>query len=102
MREKLLFVVGVVQALALLFHLALPRLAAWQLLLRDQPGSRAGYLELFNVHVAYTFGIFSVLSLAIRPERVVSEIVAWQGAAEALADPSLKPVVVRDELVPAR
>ena len=38
----------------------------------------------------------------IRPERVVSEIVAWQDAAEALADPSLKPVVVRDELAPPR
>ena len=31
----------------------------------------------------------------LRPERVTSEIVPWDRAAEALAQPSLKPIVVR-------
>jgi threonine dehydrogenase-like Zn-dependent dehydrogenase len=33
---------------------------------------------------------------AIHPERVTSEILAWDTAPEALADPSVKPVFVRD------
>jgi alcohol dehydrogenase len=32
----------------------------------------------------------------IRPERVTSEILAWETAPEALSDPSFKPVFVRD------
>jgi threonine dehydrogenase-like Zn-dependent dehydrogenase len=31
----------------------------------------------------------------LRPERVTSEIVPWDRAPEALAQPSLKPIVVR-------
>ncbi len=31
----------------------------------------------------------------IHPERVVSKLIAWDDAAEALMEPSLKPVVTR-------
>lgn len=37
-----------------------------------------------------------VAHAGLRPERVTSEIVPWDRAAEALARPSLKPIVVRD------
>ena len=33
---------------------------------------------------------------AIRPERVASEVIAWETAPEALSGPSLKPIFVRD------
>jgi len=33
---------------------------------------------------------------AIRPELVASEVLDWESAAEALSDPSLKPIFVRD------
>jgi threonine dehydrogenase-like Zn-dependent dehydrogenase len=36
-----------------------------------------------------------VASGGLRPERVTSEIIPWDQAAEALARPSLKPIVVR-------
>jgi alcohol dehydrogenase len=37
-----------------------------------------------------------IASGGIRPQRVISEVVRWEDAAEALAVPSFKPVVVRD------
>jgi threonine dehydrogenase-like Zn-dependent dehydrogenase len=35
----------------------------------------------------------------IKPELVTSEVVPWTHAAEALSDPSMKPLIVRDEQV---
>jgi alcohol dehydrogenase len=32
----------------------------------------------------------------IKPELVTSEVVQWEDAGKALADPSMKPVIIRD------
>lgn len=48
-----------------------------------------------NSRAALPRAIELIAREGLRPERVTSKIVPWDLAAEALARPSLKPIVVR-------
>ncbi len=74
MTRQLLFVGGVVHALGVLFHLALPRLRVWRDGVRGLSDTQRGILQLFNAHVGYALLIFAVLSFGY-PRELLSTAV---------------------------
>jgi len=105
MRQNLLFVGGVVQALGVLFHLALPRLPRWHDVLRRLPETQRGLLHLFNAHVGYALLMFAILSFGYPREllstpigRAVTVLIGgfWllRAASEFIWRPTVSPLIL--------
>ena len=105
MRSQLLLLGGVVHALGVLFHIALPRLANWRDALEPLPEVQRGDLYLFNAHVGYALLVFAVLSLGYSREllttpigRTITVLIGgfWllRGASEFIWFPSISPLIL--------
>ena len=105
LRSQLLFIGGAVNALGVLFHVALPRLARWNDVLQCLPERTRGDLPVFNAHVGYTLLFFAVLSFGYSREllttpigRTITILIGgfWllRAASEFIWPPTISPLIL--------